>query len=159
MTQGLRTKPSWLEPVWDRKKSETADRVRAAVAKLCDGGHAVTVANICATVKALYGVSISSSTIKRNELAHEIYSRHCGPRASSILPDAKLKQISDGIPDDQKRGFWSKVGRLRRESKDRLIARLIEAEEAIREHRSIESTLRDEVFQLGLREMTGDNRG
>jgi len=159
MTQGLRTKPSWLEPVWDRKKSETADRVRAAVAKLCDGGHAVTVANICATVKALYGVSISSSTIKRNELAHEIYSRHCGPRASSILPDAKLKQISDGIPDDQKRGFWSKVGRLRRESKERLIARLIEAEEANREQRSIESTLREEIFQLGLREMTGDNRG
>jgi len=159
MTEGLRTKPSWLEPVWDRKKSETADRVRAAVAKLCDGGHAVTVANTCATAKALCAVSLSWSTIKRNGLAHEIYSRHCGPRASSILPDAKLKQISDGIPDDQKRGFWSKVGRLRRESKDRLIARLIEAEEAIREHRSIESSLREEVFQLGLREMTGDNRG
>lgn len=159
MTQGAINKPSWLEPVWERKRTETANRVREAVAKLCDGGQVVTVASVCATVRALYGVSISSSTIKRNELAHEIYSRHSGPRASSVLPEAKLKRMSDGIPKDGKRSFWSKVGRLRREPKDRLIARLIEAEETIQEHRRMENTLREEVFQLSLREMTGENRG
>jgi hypothetical protein len=136
----------------------TADRVRAAVAKLCDSGQPVTVASICATVQSLYGVSISSNTIKRNQLAHQIYERHCGSRTSSVLPDAMLKRIVDRVPQDEKRSFWSKVARLRREPKDRLIARLIEAEAALKEHRITESTLREEVFQLSLREMTHRGR-
>ena len=46
-----------------------ADRVRAAVAKLSESRKPVTVASICATVRSLYGASISSNTIKRNHLA------------------------------------------------------------------------------------------
>ena len=83
MTTRVKGKPAWLEPLWERKKDETVDRVRAAVAKLTESRKPVTVASICATVRSLYGASISSNTIKRNHLAYEIYKHHCGTRASS----------------------------------------------------------------------------
>jgi len=155
MTTGVKGKPAWLESLWERKRNETADRVRAAVARLNLCGQPVTVASICATVKSLYGVSISSNTIKRNHLAHEIYKRHCATRASSVLPEAILKRISDSVPEGEKRNFWSKVARLRREPKDRLIGRLIEAEEAFKKHRITETALREEIIQLSLRAMNG----
>lgn len=154
MTTGVKGQPAWLEPLWERKRNETVDRIRAAVAKLCDSRQPVTVTSICTTVKSLYGVSISSNTIKRNRVAYEIYKRHCGSRAPSVLPEAMLRRISDGVPEDEKRSFWSKVGRLRREPKDRLIARLIEAEEALKERRTTENALREEVYQLSLHGMT-----
>jgi hypothetical protein len=154
MTIGAKGKPAWLEPMWERKRNETADRVRAAVAKLSESRQPVTVASICATVRSLYGVSISSNTIKRNHLAYEIYKHHCGTRASSALPEAILKRISDRVPEGGRRSFWSKVARLRREPKDRLIARLIEAEEALQKDKTMANALREEVFQLSLREMT-----
>ena len=34
MTTGVKGNSAWLEPLWERKRNETADRVRAAVAKL-----------------------------------------------------------------------------------------------------------------------------
>jgi hypothetical protein len=155
MTTEVKGKPIWLEPLWEQKRNETADRVQAAVAKLSESGRPVTVASICATVKSLYGVSISSNTIKRNHLAHEIYKRYCGARPSSVLPEAMLKRMSDSVPEGEKRSFWSKVARLRREPKDRLIARLIEAEEAFKKHRITENALREEIIQLSWRAMTG----
>jgi hypothetical protein len=158
MTTGAKRNPAWLEPLWERKRNATADRVRAAVAKLCESRSPVTVASICATVKSLYGVSISSNTIKRNQIAHEIYKLHCGTRASSVLPETMLKRISDSVPEGEKRNFWSKVARLRREPKDRLIARLIEAEKALQEDKTTANALREEVFQLSLREMTRGGR-
>jgi hypothetical protein len=158
MTTGAKGNPAWLEPLWERKRNETADRVRAAVAKLCESRSPVTVASICATVKSLYGVSISSNTIKRNQIAHETYKLHCGTRASSVLPEAMLKRISDSVPEGDKRSFWSKVARLRREPKDRLIARLIDAEKALQEDKATANALREEVFQLSLREMTRGGR-
>jgi hypothetical protein len=109
MTSGVKGKPAWLEPLWERKKNETADRVRVAVAKLSESRQPVTVASICATVKSLYGAPISSNTIKRNHLAYEIYKHHCGTRASSALPEAILKRISDRVPEGERRSFWSKV--------------------------------------------------
>lgn len=159
MTSGVKGKPDWLEPLWERKRNETADRVRAAVAKLSESRQPVTVASICATVKSLYGVPISSNTIKRNHLAYEIYKRHCGTRASSVLPEAMLRRISDSVPEGEKRSFWSKVARLRREPKDRLIAQLIEAEKALQEGKTAANALREEVFQLSLREMARGGRG
>jgi len=126
---------------------------------LTSAGNQFTVASICATVKSLYGVSISSNTIKRNHLAHEIYKRHCATRASSVLPEAILKRISDSVPEGEKRNFWSKVARLRREPKDRLIGRLIEAEEAFNKHRITETALREEIIQLSLRAMNGASPG
>lgn len=112
MTTGVKGNPAWLEPLWERKRNETADRVRAAVARLCESGRPVTM----------------------------------------------LKRISDSVPEGEKRSFWSKVARLRREPKDRLIARLIEAEKALQEDKATANALREEVFQLSLREMTRGGR-
>ena len=92
MTTGVKIKPAWLEPLWERKKDETVDRVRAAVAKLTESRKPVTVASICATVRSLYGASISSNTIKRNHLAYEIYKHHCGTRHLPLCQ----RQFSNG---------------------------------------------------------------
>lgn len=161
MTGGVKGKPAWLEPLWERKSNETADRVRAAVAKLSESGQPVTAASICATVKSLYGVSISPNTIKRNHLAYELYKRHCATRTSSLLPEAMLRRISDSVPEGEKQSFWSKVARLRCEPKDRLIARLIEAEKVLQADKTAANALREEIFRLSLREMTrgGDSSG
>ena len=41
MTTGVKGKTAWLESFWERKRNETADRVRAAVARLNECGQPV----------------------------------------------------------------------------------------------------------------------
>lgn len=61
--------PNWLRPFWESKKEETARRVTAVVAKLAKEGRPVTFSSIREAVRILYGVPLSTNTIKRNELA------------------------------------------------------------------------------------------
>ena len=44
--------------------------------------------------------------------------------------------------------MWSKTARLRRESKDSLIARLISLERRVRQQQSAENLLREEILRL-----------
>ena len=66
--------PEWLRTRWERTKCETAARVQAAVDQLQSQGRDVTFERIRDTIRSLHGVSISANTIKRNELAYQIYS-------------------------------------------------------------------------------------
>lgn len=68
--------PKWLEPLWEKKKSETAKRVQGAVKELVKQNEPVTLDSIRHTVRALFGISISANTIRRNEGAYAAYQKH-----------------------------------------------------------------------------------
>jgi len=75
----MKHSPIWLQPRWERRKQETVSRVTAAVEKLRQEAREVTFSNICVAVRELYGVSISSNTLKRNDSAYQIYLAHRKP--------------------------------------------------------------------------------
>lgn len=143
-----RQDPEWLRESWERKKNETAARIRAVVEVLRRQKRAVTYESIRGQVKATYGMSISANTIKRNELAYEIYQAsrprpRVGERRHPLLTG-----IIRGAPEKERRAIHSKVSRLRREPKDGLIARLITLERAVVKQRAAENLLREEIIRL-----------
>jgi hypothetical protein len=79
--------PVWLQTRWERRKQETVSRVTAAVEILRQQAREVAFSNICVAVKELYGVSISSNTLKRNESAYQIYLAHRKPPKKGIELD------------------------------------------------------------------------
>jgi hypothetical protein len=110
----------------------------------------VTIEAIRETVKALSGVSISANTIHRNESANEAYQKHRAERRRKPSKEASLTQLLRDTPTSRRISLRAKVNRLRRESKDALIARLIRLESAAREHDTRESNLREEILRLTL---------
>ena len=87
MNRGDRPIPHWLRPQWEKKKRETALRIADAVEKLTSERRPVTFSSIREAVKILYGLSLSTNTIRRNELAYEIYRQHSRqPRAQMAEP-------------------------------------------------------------------------
>ena len=140
--------PGWLQPRWDRQKRDTATRIDAAVAALRRDHIEVTYANICKRVGFLYGLSISPNTIKRNELAYRIYLANRQPPKRKQLRESLLMQLINGASGREKRSLWSKTFRLRRESKDSLIARLIFLERTVTKQKTAENLLREEILRL-----------
>ncbi len=96
----------------------------------------------------LFGVSISPNTIKRNELSYRIYVASRRPPRRKQLREAGLMQLVNSASGPEKRSMWSKTARLRRESKDSLIARLISLERTVRQQQSAENLLREEILRL-----------
>jgi hypothetical protein len=140
--------PGWLQPRWDRRKRDTATRIEAAVAALQRDRVEVTYANICKRVGLLYGLSISPNTIKRNELAYRIYLASRRPPKRMQLRESLLMQLINDASGREKRSLWSKTFRLRRESKDSLIARLIFLERTVTTQKTAENLLREEILRL-----------
>jgi len=140
--------PGWLEPRWDHQKRDTARRVEAAVAALHREGVEVTYTTIRRRVSVLYGLSISPNTIKRNELAYRIYLANRRPPKRKHVRESLLMRLFDSSSDHDKRSLWSKTARLRRESKDALIARLISLERTVKQQKSAENLLREEILRL-----------
>jgi hypothetical protein len=110
----------------------------------------VTIEAIRSTVKALSGVSISANTIHRNEAANEAYQKHRTEPRRKPSREASLSQLLRDTPTDQRTNLRTKVNRLRRESKDALIAKLIRLENAAHDHDSREHNLREEILRLTL---------
>jgi hypothetical protein len=142
--------PRWLEPLWDRKRRETAKRVEGAVRHLVVKGNPVTLQAIRDMVKALFKVSISTNTIQRNEMAYEIYQKHSTARRTATGGSASLAQLQRNTPVPQRVAFRAKINRLRRESKDALIFRIIGLEEKVQGQARRENNLREEILRLGL---------
>ncbi len=140
--------PGWLEPRWDRQRRDTAARVEAAVSALQKDRADVTYASICKRVSILFGLSISPNTIKRNELAYRIYLANRCPSRKKQFREPLLLQLIDGAPDQVKRSLQSRTVRLRRESKDALIARLISLERTVTQQKNAENLLREEILRL-----------
>jgi len=130
--------PEWLRARWERTKSETAARVQAAVDQLRERRRGVTFESIRETIRSMHGVSISANTIKRNELAYQIYSTHRQRPKVAPLPTAQTKTVA----------VCSPISRLRREPKDSLVAKLVCLERAVTKQRDIENRLREEILRL-----------
>jgi hypothetical protein len=142
--------PRWLEPLWDRKRRDTAKRVEGAVRHLVAKGKPVTLQAIRDAVKALFKISISTNTIQRNELAYEVYQKHRTARRNAKVGDVSLAQLRRDTPLQQRAAFRAKINRLRRESKDALISRIIGLEEKVQGQARRENNLREEILRLSL---------
>ena len=142
--------PRWLEPIWDRKRRATAKRVESAVRHLIAKGCPVTLQAIRDAVKTLFKVSISTNTIQRNEMAYEIYRKHSTSRRTAGGGSVSLAQLRRSIPVSQNVAFRAKINRLRRESKDALIFRILELEAKGQGQALCENNLREEILRLSL---------
>lgn len=116
----------------------------------------MTIEAIRNTVKALSGVSISANTIHRNDGAYEAYQKHRTERRRKPSKEASLSQLLRDAPANQRAGLRTKINRLRRESKDALIVKLIRMERAAHDHDAREHNLREEILRLTLD--AGDRR-
>jgi hypothetical protein len=143
-----RPKPEWLRPRWEQKTKETAARVQEAVDQLRRQGRKITLDAIRDTIRSTCGVSISTNTIKRNDLAYQAYVTHRQQPRISCLPDSGLRQIIENAPTEERHSLRSKISRLRRECKDALLARIVSLEATARKQRDIENRLREEILRL-----------
>jgi hypothetical protein len=143
-----RAVPVWLTAIWEQRRTETAARIARAVTKLHSDGCEVTYSSICATIRAVDGISISPNTIKRNGGAYEIYVAHRRPQRRRCLPEPLLTQTIAAASQEETRRLRSRVERLRRETKDALIARILRLESTVKQQNAAENALRDEIVRL-----------
>jgi hypothetical protein len=151
-----RQPPVWLSEHWERKKTETLVRVRTAIECLTAEQQRLTVNAIREKVKAIFGVPFSANTIKRNEAAHALYVSCRQPYRGPAARDALLRDLYASATD--RPHLHAKVARLRRQSKDHLIARLILLERAAELHGEVENRLREEIIRNSLQTRAGENR-
>jgi hypothetical protein len=140
--------PRWLQPLWEKKKADTAKRVQRAVKEMVRLKRPVTLDGIRNTVKSLYGVSISTNTIQRNEQAYAAYEEHRTTRRSAKVRDRNLAAMVRSAAGRGAANLRARINRLRRESKDSLIARLLHMEDERKRQAEREDTLREEIFRL-----------
>jgi len=139
--------PKWLQPLWEKKKKETARRVERAVKEMVKRHEPVTLDGIRSTIHSLFGISISANTVQRNELAYAAYREHRVVKATS-KPRNTFAALLRSLPASTVVNVRAKINRLRPESKDALIARLLALEEEGKRHAEREDTLRDEILRL-----------
>ena len=145
-----RAEPVWLTAIWEQRRTETAARIERAVTKLRADGCNVTYSSICATIRATEGISISPNTIKRNGGAYEIYMAHRRPQRRRCLPEPLLTQTIAAANPEERRPLWSRVTRLRRETKDALVGRILRLESIVKQQKAAENALRDEIVRLSV---------
>jgi hypothetical protein len=140
--------PRWLEPLWEKKKAETAKRVERAVKEMVRLKTPVTLEGIRNTVKTFFGVSISANTIQRNERAYAAYHKHRTAKSLAKVRDHGLAGMLRGVSGPGAVNLRARVNRLRRDTKDSLIAKLLHLEEERRKQAEREDALREEIFRL-----------
>jgi hypothetical protein len=155
MTRGRHQSPDWLKDRWADQKNATVTRIADAVASLRQTGNKITYNSICRSVESLYGVSISANTIKRNHEAYEIYSANRSSRRFSPAKEQALQKLVQNAPGEHRTRLDSRIARLRRMTKDALIARLLQLEDATARQKTIETNLRDEILRLLARTKAG----
>ena len=150
MTMHKKRSPVWLQPRWERRKQETVDRVAAAVEKLRQEAREVTYSTVCAAVKELYSISISSNTLKRNDAAYQIYLAHRREPRKKVGRARGLRDLVASAATSERDRLVSKIARLRRKSKDTLITELITLERRVVQQTEVENKLREEIIRLDL---------
>jgi hypothetical protein len=147
-----RKSPYWLQSLWERKRAETLRRVTAAVRALEQQGKVVTLAAIRETIRELDGVSISTNTIHRNELAYNIYLSHAAVGPARKTPKGgPLSALQRTTPEAQRPALRAKIARLRRTSKDALIAKVMDLERTVEDQLKHENALREELLRITLK--------
>ncbi len=142
-----RKSPVWLQPIWDRKRAETVRRVTVAIRALKRQRKTVTLVGIREAIRELDGVSISTNTIQRNELAYELYIKNA--TAGSVKKISKcgaLTALQRTVPDVQRPALRAKI-----HSKDTLIAKIMEVEKALENQMNRENALREELLRVTLK--------
>jgi len=155
MTRTHHQSPDWLKDRWADQKKATVTRIAGAIASLRDAGNKITYGSICRSVESLYGVSISTNTIKRNHEAYEIYSVNRSSRRFSPAKEQALQKLVQNSPKEHRTRLGSRIARLRRMRKDALIAKLVQLEDACDCQKTIETNLRDEILRLLARPKVG----
>jgi hypothetical protein len=152
--EGKKRYPSWLTETWELKKNETAERVSKAIDELKSRGEAVTLAKICGEVESIYGISISPTTIKRNSVADEAYKANRSRPWAVKFKDSDLVKLCANTPKVDRPKLVAKISRLRRNSKDSLIVKVIQLEQSNGEHEKVENALREEILKVNLELIT-----
>ncbi len=116
----------------------------------------VTLSAIREAIQELDGISISTNTIQRNELAYEIYLKHAsGGPARKPSKGGALSSLRKAAPEAKLPALHAKITRLRRNSKDALIAKVIELEKLVENQTTRENALRDELLLAALKAPQG----
>jgi hypothetical protein len=147
--------PEWLRARWDQQRRDTAARVSRAVDHLRSLELPVTFSAIRDAVKHVDGVSISTNTIQRNDLAYAVYQQHASTCASGRHRHESLIALVNRAPADERATLRTKIARLRRASKDELIASLIELAREVKNQARREHALRDELLRVSLAATAG----
>jgi hypothetical protein len=145
-----RSSPEWLRARWDQQRRDTVARVTRAVDHLRSQDQPVTFSAIRDAVKHLDGVSISTNTIQRNDLAYTVYQQHASTPRSGAGRRRSLSALLDRAPANERAALRTKITRLRRAAKDELIASLIELAREVKDQKRREHTLRDELLRVTL---------
>jgi hypothetical protein len=124
--------------------------VATAVKHLLKAKQPVTFNAIRETVRSLFQVAISTNTIQRNPEAYATYLQHRTHRPRMQTRSAALRAVLNSVNDDRKESIRVRVNRLRRESKDTLIARLIQLETSVEQQIRRQDNLREEILRLSL---------
>jgi len=141
-----RMAPVWLATAWEERRKETARRVEAAIGKLREANRPVTLSSIRNEVLHLFGRSLSTNTIKRNEDAYELYlANRRAPRTPQVKPQLILELYKRTGPA-KKAAIHARVARLRRHPKDDLIVRLILIEQSLTEQMDVANRLREKII-------------
>jgi hypothetical protein len=114
--------------------------------KLREANQPVTLASIRNEVLHLFGRSISTNTIKRNERAHELYLAN---RRASRTPQVKgplILELYAHAEPARTAAIQARVARLRRHPKDDLIVRLMRIEESLAEQMDVANRLREKII-------------
>ena len=147
--------PEWLRARWDQQRGETVARVTRAVDHLRSQDQAVTFSAIRDAVKRLDGVSISTNTIQRNDLAYAVYQQHASIRRANRRRHQSLSALLDRTSALERPALRTKIARLRRAPKDELIASLIELAREVKNQERREHALREELLRVTLDHTTG----
>jgi len=129
-------------------EADTARRVDRAVKEMIRLKKPATLEGIRTMVKSLFGVSISMNTIQRNEEAYAAYDKHRTARRMAQTRDRDLAAILRNVSGADAANLRARINRLRRQSKDSLIARLPQIEEERKRQAEREDVLREEIFRL-----------
>jgi hypothetical protein len=146
-----RKSPEWLRPMWEKKRAETVRRVTAAVRALKRHKKTVTLAGIREAIREIDGISISTNTIQRNELAYEVYLNNASTAVKKTSKCRALTVLQRAAVDGQRPALRAKIARLRRQPKDNLIAKLLELERTVEEQKKRENFLREEILRITLK--------
>lgn len=108
----------------------------------------VTFSAIRDAIKEIDGVSISTNTIQRNDLAYAVYQQYARIRPVGRRRHRSLSEMLDRAPALERPAMQSKIARLRRASKDELIASLIELAREVKNQGCRENALREELLRV-----------
>ncbi len=156
MAARKRSATEWLRPYWEQRRSTTIDRVARAIASIKKRGAPITLRSIAGAASEIDGVPLSPNTIYQNEEAHKLYLESRTMRPLEPPVPQRLRSFLRELPSADKKAAQSRISALRRESKDNLIARLLDATRDSQAQQQELINLRERLLNLELSNREAD---